>query len=166
MTSTSAFGGGGAFAGEAAISTGAIRGCAGRFLPLNPSQDPLGGRPILNHIKRGGLVYDPFLGSGTTLAPRFRPGCAIFSRTRGKGGTMDSGPQKAKGRAGEFHPVRADQEVAHGHGRVGTKRARENGVAGRWHQPASSFKRRPAYRGESERLGRGRLWLFLWQPFL
>jgi DNA modification methylase len=25
-------------------------------------------RPILNHIQRGGLVYDPFLGSGTTLA--------------------------------------------------------------------------------------------------
>jgi DNA modification methylase len=25
-------------------------------------------RPILNHLKRGGLVYDPFLGSGTTLA--------------------------------------------------------------------------------------------------
>ncbi len=25
-------------------------------------------RPILNHTKRGELVYDPFLGSGTTLA--------------------------------------------------------------------------------------------------
>ena len=25
-------------------------------------------RPILNHIKRGELVYEPFLGSGTTLA--------------------------------------------------------------------------------------------------
>jgi DNA modification methylase len=25
-------------------------------------------RPILNHTKRGQLVYDPFLGSGTTLA--------------------------------------------------------------------------------------------------
>ena len=25
-------------------------------------------RPILNHTKRGDLVYDPFLGSGTTLA--------------------------------------------------------------------------------------------------
>jgi DNA modification methylase len=25
-------------------------------------------RPILNHTKNGGLVYDPFLGSGTTLA--------------------------------------------------------------------------------------------------
>jgi DNA modification methylase len=24
-------------------------------------------RPILNHLKRGRLVYDPFLGSGTTL---------------------------------------------------------------------------------------------------
>ena len=24
-------------------------------------------RPILNHIKRGDVVYDPFLGSGTTL---------------------------------------------------------------------------------------------------
>jgi DNA modification methylase len=25
-------------------------------------------RPILNHTKRGELVYEPFLGSGTTLA--------------------------------------------------------------------------------------------------
>jgi DNA modification methylase len=25
-------------------------------------------RPILNHTKDGALVYDPFLGSGTTLA--------------------------------------------------------------------------------------------------
>jgi DNA modification methylase len=25
-------------------------------------------RPILNHTRRGELVYDPFLGSGTTLA--------------------------------------------------------------------------------------------------
>src|SRR5258708_11996297 len=25
-------------------------------------------RPILNHIRRGELVYEPFLGSGTTLA--------------------------------------------------------------------------------------------------
>jgi DNA modification methylase len=25
-------------------------------------------RPILNHTKRGGLVWDSFLGSGTTLA--------------------------------------------------------------------------------------------------
>jgi DNA modification methylase len=25
-------------------------------------------RPILDHLRRGELVYDPFLGSGTTLA--------------------------------------------------------------------------------------------------
>jgi len=25
-------------------------------------------RPILNHLRRGELVYDPFLGSGTTVA--------------------------------------------------------------------------------------------------
>jgi DNA modification methylase len=25
-------------------------------------------RPILKHLRRGELVYDPFLGSGTTLA--------------------------------------------------------------------------------------------------
>ena len=25
-------------------------------------------RPILNHLRRGELVYDPFLGSGTTLS--------------------------------------------------------------------------------------------------
>jgi DNA modification methylase len=25
-------------------------------------------RPILNHLKRGEAVYDPFLGSGTTVA--------------------------------------------------------------------------------------------------
>src|SRR6266852_8452527 len=36
----------------------------------HPTQRPveLMRRPILNHTKRGELVYDPFLGSGTTLA--------------------------------------------------------------------------------------------------
>jgi DNA modification methylase len=36
----------------------------------HPTQKPveLMRRPILNHTKRGELVYDPFLGSGTTLA--------------------------------------------------------------------------------------------------
>jgi DNA modification methylase len=36
----------------------------------HPTQKPveLMRRPILNHTKRNGLVYDPFLGSGTTLA--------------------------------------------------------------------------------------------------
>ncbi len=36
----------------------------------HPTQKPvdLMRRPILNHTKRGQLVYDPFLGSGTTLA--------------------------------------------------------------------------------------------------
>ena len=36
----------------------------------HPTQKPveLMRRPILNHTKRHGLVYDPFLGSGTTLA--------------------------------------------------------------------------------------------------
>jgi DNA modification methylase len=36
----------------------------------HPTQKPveLMRRPILNHLKRGESVYDPFLGSGTTLA--------------------------------------------------------------------------------------------------
>jgi DNA modification methylase len=36
----------------------------------HPTQKPveLMRRPILNHLKRGELVYDAFLGSGTTLA--------------------------------------------------------------------------------------------------
>ena len=36
----------------------------------HPTQKPveLMRRPILNHTKHGDLVYDPFLGSGTTLA--------------------------------------------------------------------------------------------------
>jgi DNA modification methylase len=36
----------------------------------HPTQKPveLMRKPILNHLKRGELVYDPFLGSGTTLA--------------------------------------------------------------------------------------------------
>jgi DNA modification methylase len=36
----------------------------------HPTQKPcaLMQRPILNHLKRGEIVYDPFLGSGTTLA--------------------------------------------------------------------------------------------------
>ena len=35
----------------------------------HPTQKPLElmRRPILNHTRRGELVYDPFLGSGTTL---------------------------------------------------------------------------------------------------
>lgn len=36
----------------------------------HPTQKPveLMRRPILNHLRRGAVVYDPFLGSGTTLA--------------------------------------------------------------------------------------------------
>ena len=36
----------------------------------HPTQKPveLMRKPILNHTKRGDLVYEPFLGSGTTLA--------------------------------------------------------------------------------------------------
>lgn len=36
----------------------------------HPTQKPIDlmRRPILNHLKRGELVYEPFLGSGTTLA--------------------------------------------------------------------------------------------------
>jgi DNA modification methylase len=36
----------------------------------HPTQKPveLTRRPLLNHTSRGELVYDPFLGSGTTLA--------------------------------------------------------------------------------------------------
>ncbi len=36
----------------------------------HPTQKPLEliTKPILNHTKRGELVYEPFLGSGTTLA--------------------------------------------------------------------------------------------------
>jgi DNA modification methylase len=36
----------------------------------HPTQKPveLMRRPILNHTKRGELVYEPFLGSGTTFA--------------------------------------------------------------------------------------------------
>jgi DNA modification methylase len=36
----------------------------------HPTQKPveLMRRPIVNHTKRGELVYEPFLGSGTTLA--------------------------------------------------------------------------------------------------
>jgi DNA modification methylase len=35
----------------------------------HPTQKPVElRRPILNHLRRGELVFDPFLGSGTTLA--------------------------------------------------------------------------------------------------
>jgi DNA modification methylase len=36
----------------------------------HPTQKPveLMRRPIFNHLRRGELVYEPFLGSGTTLA--------------------------------------------------------------------------------------------------
>ncbi len=47
-----------------------IRGGSGEEKYDHPTQKPvdLMRRPILNHTKRGELVYEPFLGSGTTLA--------------------------------------------------------------------------------------------------
>lgn len=47
-----------------------IMGGSGEEKYDHPTQKPvdLMRRPILNHIKRGELVYEPFLGSGTTLA--------------------------------------------------------------------------------------------------
>jgi DNA modification methylase len=47
-----------------------IMGGSGEEKYDHPTQKPIGltERPILNHTKRGELVYDPFLGSGTTLA--------------------------------------------------------------------------------------------------
>ena len=46
----------------------------------HPTQKPveLMRRPILNHAKRGELVYDPFLGSGTTLAAAELTGRVCF----------------------------------------------------------------------------------------
>jgi len=39
---------------------------------INPTQKPVAlmRHSILNHTKRSELVYEPFLGSGTTLRPR------------------------------------------------------------------------------------------------
>ena len=47
-----------------------IMGGSGEEKYDNPCQKPieLMRRPILNHLRRGELVFDPFLGSGTTLA--------------------------------------------------------------------------------------------------
>jgi DNA modification methylase len=47
-----------------------IMGGSGEEKYDHPTQKPieLMQRPILNHTKRGALIYDPFLGSGTTLA--------------------------------------------------------------------------------------------------
>ena len=47
-----------------------IMGSSGETKYGHPTQKPieLMRRPILNHLKRSELVYDPFLGSGTTLA--------------------------------------------------------------------------------------------------
>jgi DNA modification methylase len=47
-----------------------IMGGSGEEKYDHPTQKPIDlmRRPILNHIKRGELVYEPFLGSGTTLA--------------------------------------------------------------------------------------------------
>jgi DNA modification methylase len=47
-----------------------IMGGSGEEKYDHPTQKPieLMQRPILNHTKRGELLYDPFLGSGTTLA--------------------------------------------------------------------------------------------------
>ena len=47
-----------------------IMGGSGEEKYDHPTQKPveLMRRPILNHTKRGELVFEPFLGSGTTLA--------------------------------------------------------------------------------------------------
>jgi DNA modification methylase len=47
-----------------------IMGGSGEEKFDHPTQKPVAlcTRPILNHTKRGGLVYEPFLGSGSTLA--------------------------------------------------------------------------------------------------
>jgi DNA modification methylase len=47
-----------------------IMGGSGEEKYDHPTQKPveLMRRPIQNHLRRGELVYDPFLGSGTTLA--------------------------------------------------------------------------------------------------
>ena len=47
-----------------------LMGSSGEDKFDHPTQKPVAlmRRPILNHTKRGELVYDPFLGSGTTLA--------------------------------------------------------------------------------------------------
>jgi len=47
-----------------------IMGGSGEEKYDHPTQKPveLMRKPLLNHTKRGELVYDPFLGSGTTLA--------------------------------------------------------------------------------------------------
>ena len=54
----------------AAQSTKFIMGGSQEDKYDHPTQKPLElmRRPILNHTKRGELVYEPFLGSGTTLA--------------------------------------------------------------------------------------------------
>jgi DNA modification methylase len=46
----------------------------------HPTQKPvdLMRRPILNHTKRNGAVYDPFLGSGTTLIAAEMTGRACY----------------------------------------------------------------------------------------
>lgn len=47
----------------------------------HPTQKPLElfERPILNHLARGGLVYDPFAGSGSCLIAAERHGCRCFA---------------------------------------------------------------------------------------
>jgi len=56
----------------------------------HPTQKPveLMRRPILNHTKRGELVYEPFLGSGTTLAA-----AELTERVRG----IRAGPRQVRG---------------------------------------------------------------------
>jgi len=46
----------------------------------HPTQKPveLMRKPILNHTKRGAIVYDPFLGSGTTLIAAEMSGRACY----------------------------------------------------------------------------------------
>ena len=81
----------------------------------HPTQKPceLMRRPILNHTKRGELVYEPFLGSGTTFTPVPATSSQLASvRTGGvstKSGPERRGPIKtesSQGRQRDDDPLR------------------------------------------------------------
>jgi hypothetical protein len=81
-----------------------IMGGSGEEKYGHPTQKPveLIRRPILNHAKHGAVIYDPFLGSGTTLAAAEATG-SFTGKTatlEGDGCTFDEIAQERREAAG------------------------------------------------------------------
>jgi DNA modification methylase len=85
----------------------------------HPTQKPveLMRRLILNHLRRGELVYDPFLGSGTTLAAAELTECVCYG--------LELDPKYADVIVQRWQQLTCKQATLEGDGRTFEEVARE-----------------------------------------